>query len=155
MKKFGLFSMFLILSFATCSEYLIACHEEASGGDGGLWPTLRGHNPRSRQSGFLTSFEGTTAFTFTSTKCNEYTSFLELSFDQIAENVAQGHGSYLDALTSFQGCPLKSKDRFLQLIREHFSLLFENQDKNGAALRNRLKIVLNRDKILRNQFPIT
>ena len=116
-------------------------------------PTLRGHNPKSRQSGFLTSFEGTTAFSFTSTKCDEYTSFLELSFDNIAENAAQGQGSYLDALTSFRGCPIESKDRFQQLIREHFSELFENQEKNGAALERRLEIVLKRDRIFRNQCP--
>ena len=143
--------MFAILFFATSSEYLMACHKEASGDQ--FMPTLRGHNPKSRQSGFLTSFEGTTAFSFTSTKCDEYTSFLELGFDQIAENAAQGHGLYLDALTSFQGCPLESKDRLHQLIREHFSELFENQEKNGAALGRRLEIVLNRDRIFRNQCP--
>ena len=143
--------MFAILAFVTGSEYLMACHEEASGGE--FMPTLRGHNPKSRQSGFLTSFEGTTAFTFTSTKCDEYSSFLELSFDQIAENAAQGHGPYLDALTSFQGCPSESKVQLQQLIRKHFSELFENQEKNGAALGRRLEIVLNRDKIFRNQCP--
>ena len=90
MKKLSLFSIFAILIFTFGSEYLMACHEEASGGDGGIWPTLRGHSPKNRQSGFLTSFEGTTAFSFTSTKCDEYTSFIELSYDQIAENAAQG-----------------------------------------------------------------
>ena len=151
MKKFGLFSIFAILGFVTGSEYLMACHTEASGGE--FMPSLRGHNPKSRQSGFLTSFEGTTAFSFTSTKCDEYTSFLELSFDKIAENAAQGHGSYLDALTSFRGCPLESKDQFQQLIRENFNELFENQEKNGAALGHRLEIVLNRERIFRNQCP--
>ena len=151
MKLLGLFTMFTVLACATGSEYLIACHKEATGGE--FMPTLRGHNPKSRQSGFLTSFEGTTAFSFTSTKCDEYTSFLELSFDKIAENAAQGHGSYLDALTSFRGCPLERKDRFHQLIRENFSELFENQEKNGAALGRRLEIVIKRDKIFRNQCP--
>jgi len=130
----------------------MACHKEASGGE--FLPTLRGHNPKSRQSGFLTSFEGTTAFSFTSTKCDEYISFLELSFDKIAENAAQGHGSYLDALTSFRGCPLESKDRFQQPIREHFNKLFENQEKNGAALGRRLEIILKHDRIFRNKCHI-
>ena len=152
MKKLGLFSIFAILGFATGSEILLACHKEASGGE--FLPTLRGHNPKSRLSGFLTSFEGTTAFSFTSTKCDEYISFLELNFDKIAENAAQGHGSYLDALTSFWGCPLERKDRFQQLIRENFSELFENQEKNGAAFGRRLEIVINRDRIFRNQCPI-
>jgi hypothetical protein len=148
MKKLSLFSIFAILIFTFGSEYLMACHEEASSNN---WPTLRGHNPASRQSGFLTSFEGTAAFLSTSTKCDEYTSFIELSYDQIAENAAQGHGLYLDALSSFRDCSINNKDRFQQLIRKHFSYLFENPENNGAALGHRLEIVLKHDRIFRNQ----
>ena len=151
MKKISLFSIFAILIFTFGSEYLMACHEEASGGDGGMWPTLRGHNPTSRQSGFLTTFEGTAAFLSTSTKCDAYTSFIELSYDQIAENAAQGHGPYLDALSSFRDCSINNKDRFQQLIREHFIYLFANPEKNGAALGHRLEIVLKHDRIFRHQ----
>jgi hypothetical protein len=148
MKKLSLFSIFAILIFTFGSEYLMACHEEASSNN---WPTLRGHNPASRLSGFLTSFEGTAAFLSTSTKCDEYTSFIELSYDQIAENAAQGHGPYLDALLSFRGCSINNKDRFQQLMRIHFSYLFENPENNGAALGHRLEIVLKHDRIFRNQ----
>ena len=148
MKKLSLFSIFAILIFTFGSEYLMACHEEASSNN---WPTLRGHNPASRQSGFLTSFEGTAAFLSTSTKCDEYTSFIELSYDQIAENAAQGQGPYLDALLSFRGCSINNKDRFQQLMRIHFSYLFENPENNGAALGQRLEIVLKHDRIFRNQ----
>ena len=148
MKKLSLFSMFAILIFTFGSEYLMACHEEASSNN---WPTLRGHNPASRLSGFLTSFEGTAAFLSTSTKCDEYTSFIELSYDQIAENAAQGHGPYLDALSSFRDCSINNKDRFQQLMRKHFSYLFENPENNGAALGHRLEIVLKHDRIFRNQ----
>ena len=148
MKKLSLFSMFAILIFTFGSEYLMACHEEATSNN---WPTLRGHNPTSRQSGFLTSFEGTAAFLSTSTKCNVYTSFIELSYDQIAENAAQGHGPYLDALSSFRDCSINNKARFPQLIRKHFSYLFENPENNGAALGHRLEIVLKHDRIFRNQ----
>jgi hypothetical protein len=148
MKKLSLFSIFAILIFTFGSEYLMACHEEASSNN---WPTLRGHNPASRLSGFLTSFEGTAAFLSTSTKCDEYTSFIELSYDQIAENAAQGHGPYLDALLSFRGCSINNKDRFQQLMRKHFSYLFENPENNGAALGHRLEIVLKHDRIFRNQ----
>ena len=151
MKKLSLFSIFAILIFTFGSEYLMACHEEASSNN---WPTLRGHNPTSRQSGFLTSFEGTAAFLSTSTKCNVYTSFIELSYDQIAENAAQGHGPYLDALISFRGCSINNKDRFQQLMRIHFSYLFENPENNGAALGHRLEIVLKHDRIFRNQCSI-
>ena len=146
MKKLGLFSMFAILTFTTGSEYLMACHEEASGSQ--FVPTLRGHNPTSRQSGFLTSFEGTTAFSFTSTKCDEYTSFIELSYDQIAENAAQGHGPYLEALASLRGCSIDSKLLFHQVLHENFSELFENHELNGESLSRRLEIILNREPVL-------
>ena len=148
MKKLGLFSMFAILTFTTGSEYLMACHEEASGGDGGMWPTLRGHNPTSRQSGLLTSFEGTAAFLSTSTKCDAYTSFLEFSYEQIAENTAQGHGPYLDALASLRGCSIDSKLLFRQVLHENFNELFENHELNGEALSRRLEIILNREPVL-------
>jgi len=148
MKKLSLFSIFAILIFTFGSEYLMACHEEASGGDGGMWPTLRGHNPTSRQSGFLTSFEGTAAFLSTSTKCDVYTSFIELSYDQIAENAAQGHGPYLDALASLRGCSIDSKLLFRQVLHENFSELFENHELNGEALSRRLEIILNREPVL-------
>ena len=151
MKKLYLFSMFTILAFTTGSEYLMACHMEASGGDGGIWPTLRGHNPTSRQSGFLTSFEGTTAFSVTSTTCDAYTSFLEFSYEQIAENSAQGHGQYLEALASLRGCSIDSKLLFRKVLHETFSELFENHELNGEALSRRLEIILNREPSLQNE----
>ena len=145
MKKLGFFAMFVILTFTTGSESLMACHEEASANN---WPTLRGHNPVSRQSGFLTSFEGTAAFLSTSTKCDEYTSFIELSYDQIAENAAQGHGPYLDALASLRGCSIDSKQLFRQVLHDNFSELFENHELNGEALSRRLEIILYREPVL-------
>ena len=140
--------MFAILIFTFASEDLMACHEESSSNN---WPTLRGHNPVSRQSGILTSFEGTAAFLSTSTKCDVYTRFIDLSYDQIAENSAQGHGKYLDALSSFRDCSINNKDRFQRLIRKHFSYLFENPENNGESLGHRLEIVLKHDRIFRNQ----
>ena len=148
MKKLYLFFTFTILAYTTGSEYLMACHMEGSRGDGGILPTFRGHNPTSRQSGFLTSFEGTTAFSVTSTTYDAYTSFLEFSYEQIAENTAQGHGPYLDALASLRGCSIDSKLLFRQVLHENFSELFENHELNGEALSRRLEIILNREPVL-------
>ena len=58
MKKICFFSCHYFYSILS-SEYLIACHEEAAGGE--VIPTLRGHSPSSRQSGILVTFEGTSA----------------------------------------------------------------------------------------------
>ena len=148
MKKLGFIAMFAILTFTTGSESSMACHEEASANN---WPTLRGHNPTSRQSGFLTSFEGTAAFLSTSTKCDEYTNFIELNYDQIVENAAQGHGPYLDALASLRGCSIDSKQLFRQVLHDNFSELFENHELNVEALSRRLEINLNREPVLRDK----
>ena len=103
-KKMYYFSLVAILTLFFGSENLMACHEEASGGDRGIWPTLRGHNPTSRLSGILVTFESTTASISTSTNCEAYTHFIELNYDQIANNAAQGQGPYLAALASLLGC---------------------------------------------------
>ena len=146
MKKFCILIIITILGIILSSEYTVACHEEAMGGDGGIWPTLRGHNPSTRSNGLLIFTESTTAVSSTTTSCDAYTGFLEKNYYQIAENVAQGEGIFLDALISFYGCPLESKNRIGNLVRVNYSELFQNHKKNGHALGNRLVSVLKLDK---------
>ena len=146
MKKLCIILTITISLIILCSGYSMACHEEAMGGDGGIWPTLRGHNPSSRANGLLVFTESTTAASSTTTSCDAYTGFLDKSYYQIAENVAQGKGIFLDALMSFYGCPIESKNRIENYVRENYSELFQNHEKNGRALGKRLISVLNRDK---------
>ena len=148
MKKFCIYLIITILGIILSSEYTVACHEEAMGGELGIGPTLKGHNPSTRVNGFLVITESTTAVSSTSTSCDAYTGFLDKNYYQIAENVAQGKGIFLDALRSFYGCPIESKNRLENYVRENYSELFQNHDKNGQALGNRLVSVLKRNKIL-------
>ena len=155
MKKICFFSLATILSLFLGSENLIACHEEASGGDRGIWPTLRGHSPTSRLSGILVTFESTTASISTSTNCDAYTHFIELNYDQIANNAARGQGPYLDALASLLGCSDDSKFLFGRVIHANFSKLFINGELKVEKLNHSLDIILNREPLLLNkcQFP--
>ena len=155
MKKICFFSIATILALFLGSEYLIACHEEASGGDGGMWPPLRGHSPTSRLSGILVTFESTTASISTSTNCDAYTHFIELNYDQIANNAAQGQGPYLDALASFIGCSDDSRFLFGRVIHANLSKLFKNGELKVEILDHRLDIILNREPLLLDkcQFP--
>ena len=155
MKKICFFSLATILALFLGSENLIACHQEASGGDGGMWPTLRGHSPASRQSGILVTFEGTTASISTTTNCDSYTHFIELNYDQIANNAAQGQGPYLDALASLLGCSDDSKFLFGRVIHANFSKLFINSELKVEKLNHSLDIILIREPLLLNkcQFP--
>ena len=116
MKKICIIIKFVILLFIVGSEFSMACHEESMGGDGGIWPTLRGHNPSSRANGLLVFTESTTAATSTTTSCDKYTSFLDKSYYQIAENVVRGEGIFLDALVSYYGCPIERKNRLENIL---------------------------------------
>jgi len=154
MKKICFFSLATILALFLGSENLIACHEEASGGDGGIWPTLRGHSPTSRQSGILVTFEGTSASISTTTNCDAYTHFIELNYDQIANNAAQGQGPYLDALASLRGCSNDSRFLFGRVIHANFSKLFKNSELKVKILNHRLNIILNREPLLHGKCQI-
>ena len=154
MKKICFFSIATILALFLGSENLIACHEEASGGDGGIWPTLRGHNPTSRQSGILVTFEGTSASISTTTNCDAYTHFIELNYDQIANNAAQGQGPYLDALASLRGCSDDSRFLFGRVIHANYNKLFKNSELKVEILNHRLDIILNREPLLLDNCQI-
>ena len=154
MKKICFFSLVTIFTVFLSSEYLIACHEEAAGGEGGLFPTLRGHSPSSRQSGILVTFEGTSASISTTTNCDAYTHFIELNYDQIANNAAQGKGPYLDALASLRGCSDDTRFIFGRVINENFSKLFKNSAQKVEILNQNLGIILNREPLLRNKCQI-
>ena len=148
MKKIVFIPIAVILALFAGSKNLMACHEEASGGDRGIWPTLRGHSPTSRQSGILVTFEGTSASISTTTNCDAYTQFIELNYDQIANNAAQGQGPYLDALASLRGCSNDSRFLFGRVIHANFSKLFENSEIKVEILNHWLDIIINREPLL-------
>ena len=154
MGKICFFSLATILALFLGSENLIACHEEASGGDRGIWPTLRGHSPTSRLSGILVTFESTTASISTSTNCDAYTHFIELNYDQIANNAAQGQGPYLDALAYLRGCSDDSRFLFGMVIHANFSKLFKNSELRVEILNYSLDIILNSEPLLLTKCQI-
>ena len=154
MKKIVFIPIAVILALFPGSKNLMACHEEASGGDRGIWPTLRGHSPTSRQSGILVTFEGTSASISTTTNCDAYTHFIELNYDQIANNAAQGQGPYLDALASLRGCSDDSRFLFSRVIHANFSKLFKNSELKVEILNHRLDIILNHEPLLLDNCQI-
>ena len=154
MKKIFFIPITIIIALFFGSENLMACHEEASGGDSGIWPTLRGHSPTSRQSGILVTFESTSASISTTTNCDAYTHFIELNYNQIANNAAQGQGPYLDALASMRGCSDDSRYLFVRVIHANFSKLFQNIELKVEKLNHNLDIILNSKPFLRNKCKI-
>ena len=151
MKKIFYFLLAIILAFFLENENLVACHEEAAGGDFGIWPSLKGHSPASRQSGVFVTFEGTSASISTSTNCNAYSHFIELNYDQIASDAAQGQGPYLDALATLNGCSDESKLIFGRVIHDNFSKLFKYNGLKIEMLNHSLEIILDREPLLLNE----
>ena len=154
MKKIVFIPIAVILALFPGSKNLMACHEEASGGDRGIWPTLRGHSPTSRQSGILVTFEGTSASISTTTNCDAYTHFIELNYDQIANNAAQGQGPYLNALASLRGCSDDTRFIFGRVIHANYSKLFKNSELKVKILNHRLDIILNSEPLLLDKCQI-
>ena len=98
MKKYFVILKLILILLTFWNGISMACHEEAMGGDGGLWPTLRGHNPSTRSNGLLVFTESSTALSSTTTSCDAYTSFLKKNYDQIAETIARGNGIFLSLI---------------------------------------------------------
>ena len=154
MKKYFLILKLILVIFTIWNEISMACHEGAMGGDGGIWPTLRGHNPSTRSNGLLVFTESSTALSSTTTSCDAYTSFLEKNYDQIAETIARGNGIFLGAIMSFYGCSEVSNDRLEKLLRKNFSKIFNNRFKNPKLLGLRLESILKSDIEFRKNCSI-
>ena len=151
MKKIVFFSIAAILASIFGCKSLMACHEEAASGG---YPSLREHNPTSRQSGILVTFEGTSASVSTTTNCDAYTHFIELNYDQIANNAAQGQGPYLDALASLRGCSDDSRFLFGKVIHANYSKLFKYSELKIEILNHRLDIILKSEPLLLDNCQI-
>tara|TARA_B100000676_G_C17905687_1_gene747143 strand:- start:543 stop:1031 length:489 start_codon:yes stop_codon:yes gene_type:complete len=145
MKKYFLILKFILILLTFWNGISIACHEEAMGGDGGLWPTLRGHNPSTRSNGLLVFTESSTAVSSTTTSCDAYTSFLEKNYDQISETIARGNGIFISAIMSYYGCSEVSTGRLKKILQKNFSQIFDNPTKNPKLLGLRFEYILKSD----------
>ena len=125
------------------SSHARACHEEDL--------NLRGHNPEWRFAGISVITEATFAFTSTTTGCDHYTSFIQRSYPQIAENAAKGEGEYLEAFAQFRGCTRENLEPFKALVRIHYEELFLETDLQGKSFQQRFEEVMHRYPMLRQK----
>ena len=120
-----------------------ACHESDTG--------LRGHNLDWRFAGISVITEATFAFTSTTTGCDHYTSFIQRSYPQIAENAAKGEGEYLEAFALFRGCSKQNLEPFKAIMKNHYDELFLETDPQGKTFPHRLEVVMHRYPMLRQE----
>ena len=120
-----------------------ACHEEEL--------NLRGHNPKWRFAGISVITESIFAFTSTTTGCDHYTSFIQNSYPQIAENAAKGEGEYLEAFALFRGCSKQNLEPFKAIMKNHYDELFLETDPQGKTFPLRFEVVIHRFPMLRQE----
>ena len=141
----GLAGTFLLLF----SESLWACHQLVPFEGGGL----KGHSSaKTRGYGGITlgSTASTTDSTATTTNCDWRTAKIEKffndSFQQIAEESAQGSGQHLEALASLSGCSAEQYRTFETAINRNHRYVFAELDYDGSI--NNFFNVLNTDQDL-------
>ncbi|WP_447745784.1 DUF3015 domain-containing protein [Pseudomonas nicosulfuronedens] len=68
--------------------------------------------------------------------------------DNIAENMAQGHGEALDAYAVLLGIPTQDRAHFAQVTQQHFGEIFTSQNATGEQVLNNTLAVMSRDQTL-------
>jgi len=68
--------------------------------------------------------------------------------DNIAENMAQGHGEALDAYAVLLGIPTQDRAHFAQVTQQHFGEIFTSQNATGEQVLNNTLAVMSRDQVL-------
>ena len=157
--------------FLVCSKNLLACHRSDFDGDKLLVGTSffgghTGDNKMGRaisvqenvkilagnisQAITVTSYYATDTFA-TTTNCNWRTAniekFFNNSYQQIAEESAQGSGQHLEALASLTGCSVEQYAIFETVIHRNHGYVFADTDYDGSI--NNFFTVLNMDKNLK------
>ena len=68
--------------------------------------------------------------------------------DNIAENMAQGHGEALDAYAVLLGIPTEDRAHFAKVTQQHFGEIFTSQNATGEQVLNNTLAVMSRDQVL-------
>ncbi|MCP8465375.1 DUF3015 domain-containing protein [Pseudomonas sp. ZM23] len=68
--------------------------------------------------------------------------------DNIAEDMAKGHGEALDAYAVLLGVPTKDRAHFAQVTQQHYGEIFAAQNTTGEQVLNNTLEVMSRDQVL-------
>ena len=60
--------------------------------------------------------------------------FAALNFDNLSQEMAQGHGEHLASLATLMGVPAKKQPAFFALAQERYTVLTQNGEANSVAL---------------------
>ena len=65
--------------------------------------------------------------------------FVAVNLDNLSQDMAQGDGMYLQALSGLMGCTTEAFGTFAELAQDKYEVLFDTVDANAAGLLSGLK----------------
>ena len=65
--------------------------------------------------------------------------FVAVNLDNLSQDMAQGDGTYLQALSGLMGCSTEAFGTFAELTQNKYEVLFDAADANAAGLLSGLK----------------
>ena len=65
--------------------------------------------------------------------------FVAVNLDNLSQDMAQGNGMYLQALSGLMGCTTEAFGPFAELAQDKYEVLFDTVDANAAGLLSGLK----------------
>lgn len=68
--------------------------------------------------------------------------------DEVAQDMAVGHGEALTALSVSMGIAEQDRAHFDQVMHAHFASIFPSQDVNAAQVMNNINAVMQQDTVL-------
>jgi hypothetical protein len=93
---------------------------------------------------------GTTDATIITTNCDfksaNIEKFFNDSYEQIAEESAQGSGTHLEALASLTGCPADKYSTFEQVMHQNHQYVFAANEYDGS-IENLFNVLNSEDKL--------
>ena len=72
-------------------------------------------------------------------KDKEQEVFVAVNLDNLSQDMAQGDGMYLQALSGLMGCTTEAFGTFAELAQDKYEVLFDTVDANAAGLLSGLK----------------
>ena len=118
MIRFLKIASFMLISILLGTLSVYACHK------GDFTALSKGHYKWEQNAGILQYTENITISSSTSTSCDMYTAYLWQQYDSIQEQVAQGQGEHLEAITRFSGCTEPVTEIFKGKLAQHYQSLF-------------------------------
>lgn len=83
--------------------------------------------------------------------------YVQNSYEQLSEEIAQGEGTHLQVLALMMGCPEKAHQPFFKMVHDSYPEFFPKSSHDTEKAKNLLKVIeqkINQNPVLSNQCSI-